>query len=407
MKLCEYNKYDVGIIILILLLVFGGIGGTFSPIRCVALFFSPWVWVSVFTSPLVKVLRYVCYFFLIWFIYSLCSLFWTSSIIHGVKELFYYYCHFSLFFLFVLWLQKAKRPLYSIILGWSGFVLCTLPLAFNEIFNDQHLYLTLHENLAMNIDGQTLARKYAAVTFGNYNYYVTVICFALPFVFAYLLLVDSAKKQLWGWFIIISLFYILVINASRGGLLCFVIALISFLSFYRKKHYRGKRCIQVVVIGGVCLGVWMNFDMIFQQLLYRIGEDSLSEVMQDSSRSMLIWLGLSLFLDSYCLGTGIGSISVSLAKVSPSYTILHNLFAELLFQFGFVIFVFFLSFLYLLYIKGKRTNDWLSKFVIYTSLLTLPVAGVINSHYLLIPELWIYCASLFTFLLPISSIRHD
>lgn len=90
----------------------------------------------------------------------------------------------------------------------------------------------------MNVDGQTLVRKYASVTFGNYNSYVTVICFSLPFMFAYLLLVDGVKKQLWGWFIVLAVFYILVINASRGGLLCFVIALFSFLLFYRKKHYR-------------------------------------------------------------------------------------------------------------------------------------------------------------------------
>ena len=139
-------------------------------------------------------------------------------------------------------------------------------------------------------------------------------------MFAYLLLVDGVKKQLWGWFIVLAVFYILVINASRGGLLCFVIALFSFLLFYRKKHYRGKRWIRWLIISGVCVGLWLNFDVIFQQILYRIGEDSLSEAMQDNSRSMLIWLSLGLFLDSYCLGTGIGSISASLAKVSPSYT---------------------------------------------------------------------------------------
>lgn len=162
-----------------------------------------------------------------------------------------------------------------------------------------------------------------------------------------------------------------------------------------------------MIISGVCIGLWLNFDVIFQQILYRIGEDSLSEAMQDNSRSMLIWLSLGLFLDSYCLGTGIGSISASLAKVSPSYTIPHNLFVEILVQYGFVILAFFLFFLFLLYTKGRKTIDRLSKFIIYTSLWTIPFASVINSHYLLIPELWIYYASLFIFLLPISSIKYD
>ena len=159
MKQNKYNKYDYGIIVLILLIAFGGIGGTLSPLRCVALFFSPWVWLNIFTRPLNKALRFVCYFFLIWFIYSLCSLVWTSALVEGLKELLYYYCHFSLFFLFFLWLQKARSPLVSIILGWVGLILCTLPIAFNEIFNDQHLYLTLHDHLSMNVDGQTLVRK--------------------------------------------------------------------------------------------------------------------------------------------------------------------------------------------------------------------------------------------------------
>ena len=76
-------------------------------------------------------------------------------------------------------------------------------------------------------------------------------------------------------------------------------------------------------------------------------------------------------------------------------------------QYGFVILAFFLFFLFLLYTKGRKTTDRLSKFIIYTSLWTIPFASVINSHYLLIPELWIYYASLFIFLLPISSIKYD
>lgn len=401
------NRYDFGIIFLILLIAFGGIGGTLSPIRCVALFFSPWVWLNIFTQPLARSIKYVCYFFLAWFFYSLCSLFWTSSLVEGIKELLYYYCHFSLFFLFVLWLQKAKRPLSSVILGWIGCILCTLPIAFYEIFADKHLYLSLHDQLSMSVDGQTLARRYASVTFGNYNSYVTVICFALPFIFSYLLLVDTIRKQLWGWLIVLAIAYILLTNASRGGLLCFIIALLSFLLFYREKYYKGKFLIKLFVLGIICFGIWLNYDILFQQILYRIGENSLAESLQDNSRSMLMLLSLKLFFDSYCLGTGIGSISTSLAEVSLSYTIPHNLFIEILTQYGFVILGFCVFFFCRLYIKGRKIDNPQSRYIIYASLLTLPFASVINSHYLLLPELWIYCASLFMFLLPEALLNYD
>ena len=106
MKQNKYNKYDYGIIVLILLIAFGGIGGTLSPLRCVALFFSPWVWLNIFTRPLNKALRYVCYFFLIWFIYSLCSLVWTSALVEGGKGTIVLLLSF--FFVFLVRFMASK-----------------------------------------------------------------------------------------------------------------------------------------------------------------------------------------------------------------------------------------------------------------------------------------------------------
>lgn len=392
------NRYDIGIILLISLLIFGGIGGMLSPIRVVALILSPYIWINIIYSKS-KEIKIVLAFFILWYTYSLFSLCWTSSISEALKELFYYYCHFSLFFLIILWSKKAQRPLLSVILGWCLFFVYSLPIALNEIWNNFHLSSSLHGNLDVNIGhGIIVNKKYAAVTFGNYNTYVTILCYSLPFLFSLLLYGKKLLTQFIGWSLVLSLAYILITNASRGGIISYIIVFIIFLFHYKNVRYKHKRLLVYFIVIILLLAIVSYGKELFMQILLRIGEsDNISDVGEDSSRITLIKLSLKLFAESMFIGTGIGSIVASLQTIAPEFTIPHNLFIEILVQYSFIIFFFFLFFLYKLYLRARHSGNNIIKFVIYSSLACLPFVGVINSGYLLAPEFWVYGASLFIF----------
>lgn len=398
MKKKQFNKYDVGIVLLISLLVFGGFGGMLPPIRIVALVCSPYIWASIMFSQS-KEIKIILYFFLIWYCFSVFSLCWTSSISEGLKELCYYYCHFSLFFLIILWSKKAKNAMFSIICGWCLFFICSLPIAFNEIWNNSHLSLSQHGNLDINIgEGIVVTKKYAAVTFGNYNTYVTIICYSFPFLFSLLLLVKKILIQLFGWFLIFSSMYIMVTNASRGGIIACVVFSGIFLFYYLNVKYRHKKILLTLIMICLFFGISTYAEELFKQVLYRIGDNgNLSSIGEDTSRILLISLSLRLFQESMFIGTGVGSIVASLQTIAPQFTIPHNLFIEMLVQYGFVVFFFFLFFLYKLYCKARYSTNNITRFTIYSSLICLPIVGVINSGYLLAPELWVYWSSLFIF----------
>ena len=392
-----YDKSDVAIVVIIASLIFGVIGGMFSPIRLIALACSPFIWMEICKSSKKAIVVVLC-FFLLWYVYSLFSLCWTSSLVEGLKELCYYYCHFSLFFLIVICSSKAKFPLRSIIIGWLACLVLSFPIAFNEIINDVHLASSLHGDFSINIgNGNVVHKKYAAVTFGNYNTYVTLICYSLPFLFAFLLFAQHFFLQLCGWILVLGTSYILVINASRAGILSFVLLFLIFLIYYRKVKFRFK----TIFIFGLFVVIFFilisQSEDLFMQLLWRIGENGTSKDVGDDPRVVLIQQSMQLFKDSYFFGTGIGSIVTSLQKVATEFQIPHNLFIEILVQYGLVVFCSFIILLFCLFRRGCVSKRFEIRFVICASLLCLPIVGVINSGYLLYPELWAYFASLFIF----------
>jgi hypothetical protein len=396
LKYNKYNKYDYGIIFLIALLVFGNIGGAYQPIRLVAILFSLNVLNRIIKKHISKKQKFVFCFFVFWYAYSIFSLLWTSDQIQASKELIYYYGHFSLFFLIVFWSEKANDPLRSIIYGWCLFFLLTLPIALIEILTDQHLtYSLLQADTLINPGhGLVAHQKFASVTFGNYNGYVTALVFTLPFLFANLLSNKKFKIQCFGWILVFLCFYILLINASRGGIICATIVLIVFMLYYKKSSFNFKKILAIVILTFICFSLYYFFGSIFEQFSNRLVNRT--SIFEDRSRVVLIQRSLQLFYESYFMGTGVGSIIASMLNVSPlGIVIPHNLFLEILVQYGIFIFGAFLILLIKLFFLSLNASSSSSRFILCSGLLSLLPASVINSGYLLMPVLWVFFASLF------------
>lgn len=392
----NYNKYDMGIILIIAIFVLGGFGGALQPIRIIALIFLPSILIQVRMN---RIIYHIFLFFLFWLFYIVISLSWTSDFNQGIKEFFYYITHFSLFLLIQNWAYKAINPLRSIIVGWLLFFLLTCPIAFYELIYDVHLPSSVQSSdLIINVgDGMVLQKKFASVTFGNYNGYVIHLCLSMPFVFSFLLLKKNIISQCLGWLSIIMMSYILLMNASRGGILCLVVVLFWFLFYYKRVAFKSKWLISALVLLVLILFIIPNWNIIAEQFYARfVGR---TNIFEDSGRSNLISLAWTLFLESYAVGTGVGSIQAAMSTKTSGINIPHNLFLELLVQYGLVIFIFCFSFIIRLFFNvfSSERRKTINRFILVSSFCSLPFMSVINSGYLLMPALWVYFSCL-TFL---------
>jgi teichuronic acid biosynthesis protein TuaE len=392
----NFNKYDYCNIGVISLLFFGNIGGAFQPIRIVALLLFPYILIWILQNKFTKPQMLIINFFTFWYLYAIISLFWTVDKTEAYKELFYYFVHFSLFLIIILFAQKSNKPLQSIIYGWCLFFIITVPIALNEIINDQHLPSSIFasDNLVNLSEGTIVQKKFASVTFGNYNAYVTILAFALPFLFANLFLSKRIIHQIVGLILVATCTFIFLINASRGGVICLLITVAVFLFYYRKENFKFKRGLITLALLILFIAFYFYSSTIFQQLSYRyISTDSFFE---DKTRSNLIQIAIQFIHDTYFVGTGIGSMVSSLSAVSyGGISILHNLFLEIFMQYGLIIFIIVILYFYKLYIIARKIQSTKIKFIVYTILLLLIPSSVINSGYLLMPSLWVFWASIF------------
>ena len=388
------NRYDYMIMSVIFTLVAGNLGGALQPIRLIGLFSLPFVLTFIYNNKLR--FRNILCFFILCFFYSLISLFWTSDINEAFKEFFYYLVHISLFFFLVYLSFNSNCPYHSIIKGWLIAFLFSAIIAICEILFDIHLPMNIYESdLLLNSGGTVMQKQYASVTFGNYNGYVTFLCCVLPFLFAYILTAVKIRCLLYGWLAFMLMAYILLINASRGGLLSLLICFLAFLFFFKRTNIKYKKIIFLILISFICYVIYVYSDILLLQIVSRFVESE--AIVSDSSRTELIEFAFSLFLNSYFCGTGIGSIQASLETLTSGITLPHNLFIEILVQYGLIIFFCFLSLLYFIFLNIRKTKDLVIRYVLCAALCSLPAMAVINSSYLLFPVIWIYFSSLFVF----------
>lgn len=393
----KINRYDYGIIFLISLVAFGGIGGAMQPIRILGIMFLPMVVTSLVTNKMSKEEKWVFRFFLFFILYAVISLLWSFNQSEGVKELGYFVCHFSLFFMLVFWSKKANNPFKAILNGWLMVLLLTLPIAFIEVITNWHLPISKYEaDKLMNLGGNIIKQRYASVTFSNYNTYVVLLVFCLPFLLTHLKIIRKLRIQLFYWIVFLSVSVILFINASRGGILCWGILLIFYFVYDRKKKQWSMGSIFLgILVLLMAVYVFNEYSTeVLQQFSYRINEGDKS-FFEDSSRFYLYQVALILWINSVFMGTGIGSEAAAMSSISSGIVATHNMYLEVLLQFGIIIFILFIVFLYKIFSKISIINFKPIKFIMISFLLIFIPIFIVNSGYLLMPSLWVLLGSLF------------
>lgn len=373
-KLAKYNKYDIYIFLLVVSCAFGNYGGLFQVERIIGVALVP-VMLSRFNLR-DSIQRPFIHFLFFFAIYAALSLLWVPAQNNASRQFIYLTFHLLMFLEIIIFSEYARSPLQSISQGWLIAISLTLIVAMWEITTDNHLALSKQqEDLTMRGGFGLIYRQFASVTFGNYNTYVTFICFALPFLFY------CSKSPTSGILIrIVSVLGIslstvcILYNASRGGLL--VILIMSFIFIIRSLGRRINPFI-IALFAIVAFAVYYRFSStLFLAIELRTADDMLL----DGDSRYKIWLNAwKAFSQTFGLGVGLGGIEPSMLAVSNGITAPHNFFIEILLEFGVLVFIPFILYIFGLARKSFRLSDNNIKTAMYLALIAMPIYAIIDS----------------------------
>lgn len=388
-----YNRFDIYIILLLASLVAGNLGGSLQIVRILTLFLSP-----AFIKKLPTIIGLVggmwrwCLVFLV---FSAISILWTpAGIADGIVGFVYNVVHLLLFFELIVFAKFARVPIKSILVGFLIAFVISAIIAFWEIFTDNHLSLSKFDEAkaSKTSSGDVYVRYFAAVTFLNLNMYVTFLCFLLPFLFYGFLTDINNKKAKFAYLVATFIAIILVLfNGSRGGLLA-VCAMMAIFVLWMIRSKGGIVYLFVILSGAVFLLVKYG-ELILSTLIVRMSSSSLVE---DDSR-FSIWSNVMNVVWDYCaLGCGTGGLSKAMEQYAlGGITAAHNIFLEILSQYGLIFCIVYISFLYKIIKRIKPIKESARKLCLYQSILSFPIIGIINSGYLTQASLFAVMASLY------------
>lgn len=145
----------------------------------------------------------------------------------------------------------------------------------------------------------------------------------------------------------------------------------------------------------ITLVLIINFDLLLSQIVSRIAEGGLAS---DDSRVNLINNGIEVIKNSLFLGCGIGGLETALIAIAPnSIPALHNMFLEVTAEYGLVVSIAFICFIWASFKGCLRSHSWHIRLLGWMFMGGLIPLSIINSGYLAETALWIYFASIISF----------
>lgn len=389
------NKYDIFLFILIFSLIYGRYGIMY-PSSIVTVLCLPFM-LGEISSRIPHYLKPYCLFFSFWLFYGFISLTWTPS-----KTWSFDYSllliHCLLFLEILVFSKKARSPLSVISNAWVAAFLFSSFFAIWEILSDNHLASAREENMyRINEMGDSLIKTYATFTFYNPNTYCFYITLAFPFIVYKLANSKSLASTFCNLFPLLIAFYILFTNASRGALLSTGIMLAVFSFFTLKKAKTRNRLYFLSAFVCILLIFSLYGEALLETIIFRIEGKAMLE---DNSRIALWESSISAIKNSYGLGQGVGSMLPALMIPDNDTTIYysHNMILEIMLEYGALITLIFIYFLYLILKSAYRMRDISKKTVLYGSILAFPFYSVINSENIRPTFVWCFFASLAVFM---------
>lgn len=388
MKLQD-NIFDWMLTGLFALLVFGMMGNGAQPVRLAILGLLPFMLLDVFRRPheSMAYYRYEVFFLAFWWMWAASFLYKAVVLEESVKHLIYLFIHIF-GFLEVIWAaNKAKNPQRAICRGWIIMLILSLPIAVWEFTTGQHLPTTIMRDQSIVFGKVRIDRPYAAVTFGNLNSYNTAICWALPYLFIWALFPEKKRDTLVAILTFIPLFLIVILNSSRGAILCMGALIMVYVGCYLKIGKHRTALLSALIVATFVLAYYL-YEMFF----FIIGRFA-DQGMGDDGRVENIVQGTRAWLDSWCLGIGIGNYEPIMDQIyRVDIPAPHNLFLEILVVFGLFIAVGFMGMLLRIFLRAKR-SERRNRFFFAFAIVALFLGGMVDSGYWQKATTWFFIAA--------------
>lgn len=381
------NKYDWFLIILITALAGGEIGGALQISRAIGILLLPQLLV-VRQSLYGSIRRQPEKFAAVILLWATFSLLWTGNVERGLQELVYYIVHFAIFLEIIAFSSLAKNRIRSIAFGWSAAVLITSFIALWEFTTGQHLAYGAIENDIILHSG--FVRRFAAATFYNFNDYEVFLCYSSVFILVGIKESSKLKELVLFFSAILVALVIVLMNASRGATISIIFLVVVGLWSVIRTGSRSNKRLVYLLVGLSLLVVIKYWDMIMINLYARTIDSSMFE----SGRTEIWHLAYQCLLNTNLIGTGIAGIENGMSVVSNNYLAVHNLFLEILIEFGIIIFVYTITRIYKMFCHIRRSN-YSYKHILLATIFILPMIGIVSSKYLLFPDLYVFIASFY------------
>lgn len=382
----KLNKYDYFVIFLIASLCAGEFGGSLQMARVMGILLIPFLLKTIPTIPkyITKQPRLFAVTILSW---SFLSLAWTSSFDRGLEEFVYFFVHMLYFMEIVTFAFKSNKKIMSISVGWAIAVLFTSVVAAWEIQTGQHLITSKMQEDKVMFTG--FVRRFASSTFYNFNDYEVFLCYSVPFLLAAIMTIKKWKNTFFFFFSLLCVMVIVIFNASRGASISVIIMLVVGLGGIINQGLVPRKSL-VVMILLLAFILYKYSSDIFMNLTARLETASITE----SSRTDIWYLALLCLENTMYIGTGIAGIEKGMSVVSNNYLAPHNLFIEILVEFGVFILAYIIVILYKM-VRHTIRGDSQYKGIIISVFIAWPIISIVSSKYLLCPDLYAFIASLY------------
>lgn len=391
------NIYDYIIILTIISVIFAGkIFGAFVPIKIIGCVAS--VYFLFFFSKLkvtfLRRNRRVISFLGLFLFYAVLSALWTEDTKEYLIATLSLYCYVFDFLLILYCAQRARSAINSILLGWIIFIILNLSCAFWEISTGEHFLTGSFQADAMERDiyGLQAYRVYAAVTYGNYNSFSLLLCLTLLFLLLYIYLKSDVKNQLLPIALFFGICIVLLINTSRGSLICLALFLIPLWYVIRKQRF--IKYVVLLLLVGVGVYLWMRYSDVILFLIERKLDARTGGVSNDP-RWQLWKAGLEIASQWLYVGSGAGSMIHEFAKANVFILYAHNLWIQMLVEYGFLITFIFVCFYVKLVYSTLRSADIVLKIIGLYLLFCWPILTIIDEGYMKSFH-WVFFASVYS-----------
>lgn len=293
----------------------------------------------------------------------------------------------------------AAQRFRTLTIGWIVAVATTVAFAVVELAAGRNFF-----GSARFEDRETYGHIVMS-TFHNPNNFSIFLALVMPFLLLTLMKSPNWKKPVLALLWLAS-FGLLILSASRVALFLAGLQLATFILLVRGKAIFK---ISAIVVGlGMVSAAFVLGTNVSAKVASLMGGGDVSGL----SRVSLILNGLWMFRESNGLGVGAGNFPYYMDKMNPPFTFRdinqpHNLWIEILSEYGIIVFGAFLSF-YLYQLKlawtltrrAKHSHDRrlnLESVTLLVLLISYPLAVISPSHYVTDPINWLFLGTVVVF----------